>query len=146
MCNTKFPNEDVFNTLRDRQRASKNKRLDRHRAWREANMSPFLCGNSSTTEEEIDAGRYFRHLQLPDDDHALPLEISAVKIGEGMFVPAGHKIHASVESKDLLVPAQERTRPWQPAGPLAERRSSAAAGLLTVESNHAFRTRHQPKR
>ena len=140
MCNTKFPNEDVFNTLRDQQRGNKNKRMDRHRAWHHANVSPFLCSNSGASNEDLEAGRFFRHLHLPDEDSMIPLEVSAARIGEGIFKTAGHLVRESVKSKQLLLDKKDRAIDWQPAGPLADRRSSSAAALLQVDMIAEFRT------
>ena len=124
---------------RARGRSNKNNRLDRHRSWYISNRSPFLCSNSTADPEDVENGRFFRHLQLPPEDSVVPLEVPAVRIRGGMFVPSGHRIHPSVNSQDLLRPPKERKIVWQPAGPLSERRSSAAAALLQSDATFFFR-------
>ncbi len=134
LANTKQPNENVFNTLRDIQRKSKNKRINRHRAWHAANTSPFL-----QTSPAADSETAFRHFELPAEDLVLPLELSVGRVKEGIFTPAGHIVHQSVNAKELLEPERTRRIPWQPAGPLADRKASAAAALLRCLSPSDFR-------
>lgn len=129
LIDTKAPNENVFNTLRDRQRSNKNKRMNRHRAWHIANTSPFLTAGGGGN------GEGFRHFVLPDSDLNLPLDVSLHSVGEGVFTPGGHKVHASIDSKSLLVSEQEtRPVPWQPSGPTADHRQTAAAALLNFDA------------
>ena len=132
LINTKTPNEDVFNTLRDKGRDNKNKRMNRHRSWYLANQCPFLGDHS-------DSGCGYGHLILPASDFEHPLEVSVKKIGEGIFTPAGHKVHESIDSMSLLLPESKRPNPWQPAGQIAERKSVAAAALLRQDRASDFR-------
>lgn len=139
LANTKMPNENIFNTLRDIRRASKNKRVNRHRAWRVANTSNFL---DVIGPEIADDCYKFRHLSLPQGDWEIPLETSADSTKTGIFTIAGHKIDPALDAKVLLEGCRTKeTQPWQPAGPSADHKSSAASALLrcTAPSNFGQR-------
>ena len=135
LANTKMPNENIFNTLRDIRRASKNKRVNRHRAWKVANTSNFF----DFVEAETDDDDKFRHIALPPCDWEVPLDVNANAMKEGIFTIGGHKINSALDAHILLeADAKKLAQPWQPGGPTVDRRSSAAAALLRCTASNNF--------
>ena len=69
----------------------------------------------------------------------VPLDVNANAMKEGIFTIGGHKINSALDAHILLeADAKKHAQPWQPGGPTADRRSSAAAALLRCTASNNF--------
>jgi len=128
---TKTHNEDVFNTLRDHQRKTKNKTCSLHRAYhtfhscRLLQTEPEAGVNESESTEPLHPDRAV-HLPLQDDDtNAI---VGESWKGEFNFRSASHQVDSRVKIKEQL--RQRKDVDWQPAGMTTLKRMTAASAYL----------------
>jgi hypothetical protein len=97
-----------------------------------SNKSSFLCGQKPHDTNATEPTKAcFGHLQLPEGDFEAPLPVGTHAVTQKMFSPFGHKVDKRIGLSDLLDSTRaQKTRPWQPAGAVAQRRIVAAAAAL----------------
>ena len=123
--NTKTHLEDMFNEIRDCERAHKAKRVSRWRRWW-AVMHSRKLGSQSVLPS----------LRLQAPDWQVPVITGLTGIGEGMFVSGKHKPNEQIDLTRLGM--ARKHAPWRPAGAAGNNRAVAATILLEEDEGNNF--------
>jgi hypothetical protein len=128
VADTKFVCEDVFNVLRDANRASKNKRINEWRAMALAATAPSLKHSGACVPGLSNADWNCRVGSVQNS-----LDARCMSAPRLFHVQAGErKIDDGVKLDGLG--QSTKTRDWQPAGPAASRRMVTATLLALNQS------------
>ena len=143
--NTKMTMEDVFGTMKDIGRVSRNKVVNKHRLFWEITHNKFYTDNPNLD-----------HIGIAEEDWSseLAIEGGLDSIRDGIFHGKSHEITCPqidvdtlLTKKAIVAEAEEKLgvkrkvkgpKNWRPAGPAAMHREVAAANLLIRDAKNGF--------